>query len=331
MAIHVRRREFIFALGGAAVAWPLAARAQQPSKPLVGFLHSLSPRAIADRVAAFREGLTEAGYVDGRDLDIEFRWAQGQYDRLPDLARELVARRVAAIVSGSTAAALAAKAATATIPIIFTGVGGDPVKLGLVRTLNRPESNVTGVSILSIALVPKRLELLRELAPTATTIAALVNPTNPNTEVTMAEMTSAAHALGRKLIVATAGRETDFETIFARFAEERVGGLLLDADPFFTAQRYRLVALATRHALPAIYSNRDFAAAGGLMSYGPNYTDAYRQAAVYTARILKGEKPADLPVTQPTKFELVINLQTAKALGLEVPPTLLARADEVIE
>jgi ABC-type uncharacterized transport system substrate-binding protein len=326
----MRRREFITLLGGAA-AWPLTARAQQAARPVVGFLHSLSAQALPDRVAAFRDALRESGYFEGRDLEIEFRWAQGQYDRLPELARELISRRVAAIVAATTAAAVAAKAATSTVPIVFVGVGGDPVKLGLVRSLNRPGDNITGVSILTIALVPKRLELLRELVPTAATMAALVNPSNPNAEVTMSELTSAASALGRRLVIATAATEADLDMAFAKFVEERAGALLVDADPFFAAQRYRLTGLATRYALPAVYEFRDYPAAGGLMSYGPNNNDSYRQAALYIIRILKGEKPADLPVTQPTQFKLVINLQSAKVLGLDVPPTLLARADEVIE
>jgi putative ABC transport system substrate-binding protein len=327
------RRAFVSWLGGAAtssILWPLGVRAQQP-RPVVGFLHPQSLQAVADRVAAFREGLKDGGYVEGRDLDIEFRWGEGRYDRLPDLARELVGRRVTAIVTGATPAALAAKAATSTIPIVFTGVGADPVKVGLVPSLSRPGSNVTGVSILTIDLVPKRLELLRELAPAATTIAALVNPTNPNAEVTTRDMTSAAGSLGRKLVVAKAATEADIQTAFSKFAQERADALLVDADSFFLAQRYRLVALTARHALPAIYEFREFASTGGLMSYGPNANASYRQAAAYVTRILKGEKPADLPVTQPTKFELVINLQTANALGFDVPATLLARADEVIE
>jgi putative ABC transport system substrate-binding protein len=327
----MKRRAFITLLGGAAVAtWPLAARAQQQPVPVVGFLHSLSGQAVAGRVAAFREGLNQGGLTEGRDFQVEFRWADGRYDRLPGLVREL-AGRATVIVAGSTPAALAAKEATRTIPIVFTGVGGDPVKLGLVPSLNRPGHNITGISVLSIAIVPKRLELLREMVPTATTIAALVNPSNPNAEITVPEMTSAAKALRLKLVVATARVERDIEAAFAKYAEEQAGALLVDADPFFLAQRYRLVTLAARNALPAIYEFREFVAASGLVSYGPNANDAYRQAGLYTARILKGAKPTDLPVTQPTTFELVINLQTAQALGLTVPPTLLARADEVIE
>jgi putative tryptophan/tyrosine transport system substrate-binding protein len=326
----MKRREFITLLGGAAVAWPLAARTQQSAMPVIGFLHSLSAQAVAARVAAFRDGVKEGGLAEGRDVTLEFRWAEGEYDRLPGLANEL-ATRATVIVAGSTPAARAAKAATQTIPIVFTGVGGDPVKLGLVPSLNRPGNNITGISLLSIALVPKRLELLRELAPKARTIGALVNPTNPNAEITVPELTSAAKTLGINLALATAKSEREVATAFAKFAEQRAGGVVVDSDPFFLAQRYRLVTLAARYNFPAIYEVREFIAAGGLISYGPNTDDAYHQAGLYTARILKGTKPGDLPVTQPTKFELAINLQTAKALDVEVPATLLARADEVIE
>jgi putative ABC transport system substrate-binding protein len=291
----------------------------------------LSPQAVTDRVIAFREGLKEAGRPEGPDLSLEFRWAQGRYDRLPELARELVDRRVDLILAGTSAAALAAKAATATIPIVFTAVGGDPVRLGLVSSFNRPGGNITGISTISTTLIPKRLELLRELVPTATTIAVLLNPSNPNSDRTTREMASVAELLGRKLVIAFVATDLDFDAAFAKITSERAGALLVDSDAFFLAQRYRISVLAARHVLPAVYELRDYAAAGGLMSYGPNNNDAYRQAAVYVARILRGEKPADLPIMQPTRFELVINLQAAKSLGIDVPPTLLATADEVIE
>jgi putative ABC transport system substrate-binding protein len=329
----MKRRDFITLMGCAAVSIirPLAARAQQPAMPVIGFLHSLSRDAVKERVAAFLEGLKNTGYAEGENVAIEFRWAEGQYDRLPDLAQELVGRRVAAIVTGSTPAALAAKAATSTTPVVFTGVGGDPVKLGLLDSINRPGRNVTGVSIMTISLGPKRLELLRQMVPSASTIAVLVNPNNPNSEVTLRELPAAAVTLGRQVLILKATTEAEIDTAFAGLIQQHAGALFVDADPFFFAKRDKLIDLAARHALPTIYEFRDFAAAGGLMSYTVSINDAYRQAGVYTGRILKGEKPAELPVMQPTRFELVINLKTAKTLGLDIPPTLLALADEVIE
>jgi putative ABC transport system substrate-binding protein len=326
----VKRREFITLLGGAAAAWPLAARAQQPAMPVIGFLGSTSPDPYANIVAAVREGLKETGYVEGRNLGIEYRWAEGKYDRLPALAAELVDRRVAVIVA-NTPAALAAKAATTTIPIVFSS-GLDPVKAGLVTSLNRPDGNITGVSTLSGELVSKQLELLHELVRKPTIIAALVNPTNPSlAEAVSKELQAAANTLGLQLHVLPASSEQEIDTAFANLLNLKAGALVIGADGFLSAQSEKLAAMALRHAVPAISPYRLFVEAGGLMRYGTNATDGFRLAGIYAGRILKGEKPADLPVVQSAKFEFVINLKTAKALGLDVPPTLLARADEVIE
>ena len=327
----MERREFIALLGGAAVTWPFAARAQQPAMLVVGFLSSGEPGVFAHMIDSFGHGLNATGYVVGKNVAFEHRAAGRDYHRFRALADDLVRRNVDVIfATGGTAAALAAKAATGTIPIVFY-MGGDPVKQGLVASFNRPGGNVTGLGWLGFALGAKRLDLLRELIPGATTIAMLVNPSNPDSEFEVRDVQEAAGTLGRQLRMMTASSEADIEGAFEILRKQRIGALVVASDPYFSAQRARIVELAAHHAVPTIYERRDFPDAGGLISYGHNRAEAYRQLGVYTGRILRGDKPADLPVLQPAKFELVINLKTAKALGLEILPTLLARADEVIE
>jgi putative ABC transport system substrate-binding protein len=327
----MRRREFISLLGGTAVAWPLAASAQQPPMPVIGFLHSASSETIVSLLAAFRKGLSEAGFIEGQNVTIEFRWATGQDDRLPELATDLVRRRVAVIATpGSTPAVLAAKAATTTIPIVFA-IGPDPVALGLVASLNRPGGNATGISFQTTELPAKALGLLRELVPQAVHVVALVNPQSAFTKTVIKSLQEGAASLGLQVEVFRASTEGEIETAFATIAQRPGSALLIGPDVFFTFSRAQIIALAARQALPTMYAVREFAEAGGLIAYGPDLTSAYREAGNYTGRILKGEKPADLPVVQPTKFELVINLKTAKALGLAIPDKLLALADEVIE
>ena len=326
----MQRREFITLLGGTAIAWSLAARAQHASIPVVGFLHYASPDTFAHIAEAVRRGLKEAGYVEGKNVTVEYRWADGHYDRLPALAAELVHRQVTVITAGGNVAAQAAKAATAVIPIVFTS-GADPVWSGLVESLSRPGANLTGVSLVAAELAVKRLEVIRELLPHARAVAMIVNPNYPGAEAEMAEVEAAGRVIGLHSQKVIAGDVPALETAFVTISQMRVDAVTVGTDGFFIARREQIAALAARYAVPGIYPFPDFPAAGGLASYGASLADAYRQAGVYTGRVLKGAKPADLPITQPVKFELVINLRAAKALGLTVPPQLLGRADEVIE
>ena len=327
----MRRRDFIKIVAGLAATWPLAARAQQPTMPVIGFVNASFPQGAARQLSAFLKGLSEAGYVDGRNVAIEYRWAEGRSDRLPAMVADLVHRQVTVIAATTTPAALAAKAATTTIPIVFE-MASDPVQLGLVASLNRPGGNVTGVTQTNLEIAPKLLELLRELVPTASAIALLVNPANPTVaETNTKQLQAAARALGLELHVLNASTEHDFDGVFAKLIQLRAGGLVIGLDPYFTSWSEQFAALSLRHAVPTVFQEREFAVAGGLLSYGAAITEAYRLAGNYTGRILKGDKPADLPVQQLTKVELIINLKTAKALGINVPLPLSGRADELIE
>jgi putative tryptophan/tyrosine transport system substrate-binding protein len=328
MTVTIGRRELLAALGGGAASWPLVARAQQPAMPVIGFLSSASPNLYSDRLRTFRQGLKEVGYVEGQNVDIEYRWADG--DLLPELAADLVRRRVTVIAAAGGLSARAAKAATATVPIVFW-IEGDPVEVGLVASLNRPGGNLTGVTTLGAELGAKRLELLHEVAPRATAVAVLIDPSTLTAATLTKDLQAAARSLGLQLLVLHADTERDFATSFATLIQQRAGGLVIGPNPLFFSRSEELAALALRHSVPSIFQSREFAAAGGLMSYGGSGTDSYRQVGAYTGRTLKGEKPADLPVQQATKVDLIINLKAAKAFGLDVPPTLLARADEVIE
>jgi ABC-type uncharacterized transport system substrate-binding protein len=329
--IIVNRREFIALVGGAAASWPLAAHAQQPAMPVIGFLSSLAPSDLNTVVSAFHEGLNGTGFVEGRNVAIEYRWAEGDYQRLPGLSADLVRRKVTLIAAiGGTPAAWAAKAATTTIPIVFA-IGGDPVALGLVPSLSRPDGNITGVTFYGTALVTKQLDLARELIAKGTTIGMLVNPDNPPTVAQGAAAQEAAAAVGQPLQILHASTQRHLDDAFATIEQQRIGALLVSPDPFFFTERVKLVVLTARHALPTIFGDREQAEAGGLMSYGASRRDTYRQAGNYAGRILKGEKPSDLPVMLPTKFHLVINLKSAKSLRIDIPETVLARADEVIE
>jgi putative tryptophan/tyrosine transport system substrate-binding protein len=328
----MRRRQFLGVLGGAAASWPFTARAQQQSMPVVGFLSSRSPSDSASEVAAFRQGLREAGFVERQNLAIEYRWAEGQYIRLPVMAADLISHQVAVIVgAGGSAPAQAAKAATATIPIVFISGSDNPVKDGLVDSLNRPGGNVTGISVITSALGPKRFELLHELVPKASVVGVLLNPNYVDADLQMRELQEAAGAIKLTVYGVSASTERDIDTAFASLIQQGIGALFVANDPFFTDRRHQIVALAARNAMPVIYNNRSFTEVGGLISYGANFADGYRQAGNYVGRILKGDKPAELPVLQPTKFELVINLKTAKALGITVPLIMQMTSDEVIE
>jgi putative ABC transport system substrate-binding protein len=326
---RLRRREFITLLGGAA-AWPLTARAQQAAMPVIGFLSGRSPNDSVSNVTAFRRGLGEVGFIEGQNAKIDFRWALGHYDQLPALSADLVRHQVTAIFAGTLPAALAAKAATATIPIVFS-IGGDPIEAGLVTSMSRPTGNLTGVTTFLGELLPKRLELLRELVPSATLIGVLLNPHNPNAEARSKNLQQAARTVGQQVLIVSAGSEYDLVSAFTTIVQKRAGALVVSDDPLLIGHSQQIVALAARHAVPAIYFTRSDTVNGGLMSYGANIDDLYRQAGTYIGRLLKGEKPTDLPVVQPTKFEFVINLKTAKALGLEVPLIMQMTADEVIE
>jgi putative ABC transport system substrate-binding protein len=327
----MRRREFVSLFGGAAVAWPLAARAQQAAMPVIGFLSVASPGPFAHLVAAFRQGLQGAGYIDGQNVTIEYRWAEGQYDRLPALAADLARRPVGVIAAtGGAAAAQAAMAATATIPIVFNS-GGDPVRLGLVASMNRPGGNVTGVHLFIGALDAKKLGLLRELVPHATVVGVLLNPAVADFQVRLGDVHEAARAIGQHIHILYASSERELDDAFAAVSQTQAGTLVVSADPFFNSRRDQIVTLAARYAIPAIYEGREYAVAGGLASYGTSLSEAYHQVGVYTARILSGAKPADLPVFQSTKFEFVLNLKTAKAVGIKISDNLLSLADEVIE
>ncbi len=330
MASCIGRRKFLATLGGA-TAWPLAARAQQPAMPVIGYLGAQSPAAFASRVAAFRQGLSETGYAEGRNVAIEFRWAEGRHDRLPDLAADLVARQVTVIVApGGAPAALAAKSVTTSIPIVFE-MGADPIAIGLVASLARPGGNLTGISSLNVEVTPKRLEILHEAIPTGAVVAVLLNPTSPTADSQFKQLQEAARTLALRLHVLHASTEGDFDKVFATLLQLRPKGLVVASDTFFATHSEQLAALTARHAMPAIHQSRDFALAGGLMSYGGSFVESHRQAGVYTGRILKGDKPAGLPVQQVTKVELLINLKTAKALGVTFPLALSGRADQVIE
>jgi putative ABC transport system substrate-binding protein len=327
----MKRREFITLLGGAAVAWPLAARAQQPPMPVIGFLHGASPSYLGQFVDALRKGLNEAGYVEGQNLAIEYRWAEGHYDRLAMLAADLVDRRVAVVLAmGGTDPARAAKAATSTIPVVFVSAA-DPVRTGLVASLNRPGGNVTGVSLIAAALDEKKMGLLHELVPKASVIAGLINPNYPRAKMQASEVQETARHLGVKAVILTAATDDEIDVAFASATRQGTGAMLVSSDPFFNSRSGRFVEQAARYSMPVIYPQREYVRGGGLISYGPDFSDGYRNGGVYVGKILKGAKPAELPVMQPTKFELVLNLKTAKTLGIEPPPTLLAIADEVIE